>query len=275
MIKSPVILLFVLLLSSCHFSNKQTPQEHDFYETIAGWDIKHVPIIPPFRATSTSPGQWQISGAGESLHLGNNRKGDIPVLAFGVSKQYIYGTIPKDHADELARCFLFNTQNLLYVEYDSVEELNKAFEHYLLDKKPIERCDTYFTELSENKRCYWYPEKGQDYPIYPAFRPDSCITITIKESSKGIHFQLPPVIKRSATKIYYFKTAYNRDTNDLYYISFDNSNPKLIKNGDTIAAYAENNRMLEITVYTPYPIAQSKGLSEKDRIVLTQEVALE
>lgn len=275
MIKLLIIILPLFLLNSCHFSNKQASQETDFYSTIAGWDIKHVPIIPPFRATSTYPGQWHISGAPEMLHLGSNRKGDIPVLAFGVSRQYIYGTIPKDQKDELARWFLFNTQNLLYAEYDSVEELNEALKRYELDKKTVELCDTYFMELSDGKRCYWFPEKGQDYPIYPTFKPDSCITINIKESKTGIDFKLPPVIKRSATKIYYFKTVYNRDTNDLYYISFDSSNPKLIKNGDTIAAYAENNRRLEITVYTPYPIAQSKGLNEKDRIVLTQGVALE
>lgn len=275
MLTFPILLFCVFLLNNCHFSNKQTSGEDDFYSTIAGWDIKQVPIIPPFRATSSSPGQWLISGAGESLHPGNNREGDIPVEAFGVSKQYIYGTAPNDQADGPPQWFLFNTQNLLYVAYDSEEEFHQAFKHYQLDKKPIAGCDTYFTELSEHKRCYWYPEKGQDYPIYPAFRPDSCITITIQENSKGIHFKLPPTIKRSATKIYYFKTAYNRDTNDLYYISFDNSAPRLIKNGDTIAACAENNRLLEITVYTPYPVAERKGLSEQDRIVLTQKVALQ
>jgi hypothetical protein len=264
-----IIIAILLAVTSCNFSENKSEEKSDFYSTIAGWDIKHVPIIPPFRASSTYPGQWLINGSKELLHLGKNRGGDIPVNSFGVSKNYIYGKT------ENGQWFLFNVNSLLYSEYSTDDELFETLKKYKLDKNPIETCDNYFQQLTENKRCYWYPKVGEEYPKFNDYQPDTVYTILVDGKEKVTDFKVKESIKKTVSKIYYFKIKYDNDKNDLFYVSFDYSPPKLINNNEIFTAYSKDNIFLNVSVYTPFPVGQSKGIDEKDRIVISKKIELQ
>jgi len=269
MTRNLLLLLFLLGILSCHPPASKPGQEKDFYNTISGWDIKHVPVIPPFRASSTYPGHWLLNGSKEFLHLGKNRAGDIPVHSFGVSKNYIYGKT------ENGQWFLFNIYSLLYAEYTTEDELTETLKKYKLDKNDIELCDDYFKQLSANKRCYWYPKAGGEYPMFKDYQPDSSYTVFVEGADRVKDFKVKGKVKKTNSKIYYFKMNCGNDKNDLLYVSFDYSYPRLIKNDEIIAAYAEDNSLLNIAVYTPFPVAKSRGIEEKDRVIISREVVLE
>jgi hypothetical protein len=263
-----VIIAFLLAVTSCNFSDNKSEEKNDFYNTIAGWDIKYVPIVPPFRACSTYPGQWLINGSKESLHLGKNRGGDIPVNSFGVSKNFIFGKT------EDGQWFLFNMFSLLYAEYSTENELFETLKKYKLDKNEIKPCENYFHQLSNDKRCYWYPKVGEQYPKFEDYRPDSIYTITVEGTVKVTDFNVIGTIKKNISKIYYFQMKYDNEKNDLFYVSFDYSTPRLINNSEIFAAYAEDNTNLNISVFTPFPVGKKKGIEEKDRIVISKQIEL-
>ncbi len=261
------IIISILCLTACNFFDSKPKEKQDFYNTIAGWDIKHVPIIPPFRASSTGVG-WLINGSTESLHLGKNIGGDIPVKSFGVSKNYIYGQ------NENNNWFFFNSSTLIYAEYSTENELNETLKIYKLEKKQILTCEKYFEQLSNNKRCYWFPKAGEDYPKFDDFQPENYYEIFVDGKQKITDFKLRETIKKTVSKIYYFKIKYDNNANDLFYISFDYSSPKLLKNDLTIAAYAVDNSSLNITIYTPFPVGQEKGIEEKNRLSISKQFDL-
>ncbi|HEX7847840.1 MAG TPA: hypothetical protein VF476_18700 [Chitinophagaceae bacterium] len=269
MTRNSITIFFLFAMTSCGLPEKKTGGEKDFYNTIAGWDIQHVPIIPPFRATSTYPGLWLITGSDGLLHLGKNRVGDIPVYSFGVSKNYIYGKTENE------RWFLFDINSSLYAEYSTDKELFETLAIYKLDKNPIESCDKYYKDLTEDKRCYWYPKPGEDYPKFEDYQPSTIYTIIVDGKEKVTDFKIKESIRRTISKVYYFRMKYDNEKNDLFYVSFDYSPPRLITNHEIFTAYAEDNTSLNISVYTPFPVGQSKGIEEKDRIVISKEVSLE
>lgn len=250
---------------SCSNPKEGKSGDDGFYESIAGWDIRHVPIIPPFRATSTYPEQWGIQGI--------KKLNDIQVLAFGVTRNYIYGKIPDVNYNDTGRWFLINTNSLLYSEYDTESELDATLAKYNLEKNTIKLCEEYFQQLSKGERCYWFPKKGKSYPKYQDTIPVSAVTINVMEDDKGLDFEILGTIKKDVSKIYYFKILFNKERNDLYYISFDNASPKLLSNKDVVAAYAEGDSLI-VSVYTPFSVAEKKGIREEDRIVLAKAVPL-
>jgi len=268
MTRNPILILLLFATTNCNFSDNKSEEGKDFYNTITGWDIKHVPIIPPFRASSTYPGQWLIDGSNEILHLGRNTGGDIPVYSFGVSKNYIYGKT------ENGQWFLFNVNTLLYSEYSTDIVLFETLKKYKLDKNKIETCDKYFQQLTEDKRCYWHPKVGEQYPKFESYRPDTIYSIVVDGKERVTDFKVKEKIKKTISKIYYFKITYDNEKNDLFYVSFDGSAPRLINKNEIYAAYDEGNNTLEISIYTPFPVGQSKGITEKDRIVITKLIEL-
>lgn len=273
MTKNLIILTLSIALCSCDFLSSESGQENGFYENISGWDNKHIPIIPPFKASSTYPDKWLIGGSDEFINLGKDRYGSFEVETFGVSKNFVYGITPPEHAKDVKKWFLFNTDNLIYAEYLTESELMNTLEKYQLDTNPIKSCQVYFKELTEGKRCYWFPKQGEQYPEFKPFRPDSCIEIHVKGDESGIDFQIKDEIKRFESKIYYFKMKYDKEDNALFYVSFNHSSPILIKDDQIIPAYAWDNNM-SIAVYTPYPVGQEKGIKEEDRIVVSKTIKL-
>ncbi|NNV57400.1 hypothetical protein [Limnovirga soli] len=263
-----ILILLAFLFASCNLSDNKTGVKKDFYNSIADWDIKYVPIIPPFRASSTYPGQWVINGSQEILHLGKNRGGDIPVNSFGVSKNYIYGKT------ENGQWFLFNINSLVYSEYSTDTELYKILNLFKLGKNQIESCDKYFQQLSDNKRCYWYPKVGEEYQKFEDKLPDKVYTVLVDGKEKATDFKVKETIQKSVSKLYYFTVRYDNERNDLFYVSFDYSPPQLIDKNKIYTAYCEDNVFLDISIYTPFPVGQSKGIDEKDRIVLSKQIEL-
>ncbi len=139
--------------------SKKSQSERDiFYETVSGWDIIHIPIVPPFRATSTYPNVWLITGSKTRIKLDENRHGDIPVLAFGVVQEYICGSTPIGYSNKADKWFLFNTTTYEYDEYESEQGLLIKLESLKLEKPKIEFCDVYFDKLINGETCYWFPK---------------------------------------------------------------------------------------------------------------------
>ena len=269
MIKYTIIILLAFLISSCNFSKQEQEKNSSFYSTIAGWDIKHIPIIPPFRASSTYPGQWLIGGSKELLHLGKNRAGDIPVTEFGVSKNFVYGKTENN------QWFLFNIQSLLYTEYETENELDTTLKIFKLTKNKIESCEKYFKQLSISKNCYWFPKTGNTYPQFEDLPPKDIYTIKVIGADKVTDFVLKEEIISSPTKIYNFRIQYDSKlANDLYYVSFDHSPPKLINDSLIYTGTSDNKNSLNISVYTPFPVGQRKGIDEKDRVVISKNTKL-
>jgi hypothetical protein len=267
MIRNLIIILLAFIATGCNLSDSKPKKKKDFYNTIAGWDIKYIPIIPPFRASSIYPEQWLIS-AKELLHLGKNRMGAISVNSFGVSKNYVYGKT------EDGQYFLFNVNSLLYSEYETDTELFETLKLFNIEKNQIETCENYFQQLRENKRCYWYPKESEKYPKFKDSQPDTVYTIIVNGEETVTDFEVKEKIKKTVSKIYSFKVKYDNEKNDLFYVSFDYSPPKLINNNKIFTAYSEDNTFLNISVYTPFLVAQNKGINEKDRIVIYRQIEL-
>ncbi len=83
-----LLLFLVLTLEGCGPSSKKG----DFYNEISDWDIIYVPIIEPYRAASIDKGKsWGINTSEIS---------SIALLKFGVSKNFIYGSIRKEGSDK-------------------------------------------------------------------------------------------------------------------------------------------------------------------------------
>lgn len=81
MTKNVFILTLLTAICSCDFLTPESGQEKGFYETILDWDIKHIPIIPPFRASSVHPDKWLIRGSEEFINLGENRHESFEVAS--------------------------------------------------------------------------------------------------------------------------------------------------------------------------------------------------
>lgn len=265
-----LLLLFLLpLFWGCNFFSEKPKGDDVFYETTSSWDVRYIPIIPPYRAISTTRNEW---------HLGKTN-GHIltDISAFGVSKNYIYGTTDTTYPYQKLKWFLLNTTNHLYCEYNTKAALDSTLTKYKIEKKPINKCAIYYPKINN---CYWKPQKGDTYPKYADFRPDSCIDVIVKGGQKeGIKFSLSSPLKKTTDKIYYFRMRYDKKDNDLFYVTFDSkptsaSDPKLIKDGLIIPAFAWGN-YIEVAVYTPYPVGKEKGIKESERIVVSQVYTLE
>lgn len=154
--KLQFLMCTIFFSSGCGLINKE-PEKNGFYESISGWDIIHVPIIPPFKATSTYPNIWLIGGSHELIKLNDHTYGDIPVLGFGVSNCYVYGTTPEGYTENIDKWFLFNTSTLDYIEFETEDQLSIKLDSLDIEKLPIKNCNVYYKSLTEGNKCYWFP----------------------------------------------------------------------------------------------------------------------
>ena len=246
------LLLFFFLFESsgCGLvGDKKEPAT--FYNSIAGWDIQHVPIIKPFRVTSTD--------GGRSWFLNQKELGSIEVSRFGVSQNIIYG---KGNS----RWFVFDTKSKLFAEYGSEAQLNECLQSLGIKPNQISECNDYFKRLAKGFKPYWFPAEGKEYPDYPAITPKDIIDIKIIDSvNEEPDFDLLKKPKVSKEKIYFFRVRYSKGENELYYLSFNNNPPIAVKDSSVIPVF-ETSNMFHITLYTPYPVAEQKGIPESKRI---------
>jgi hypothetical protein len=95
-------------------------------------------------------------------------------------------------------------------------------------------------------------------------------TIKVKEiAQQKPDFFFKEKLPGKKNKVYFFKVDYKKKDNDLYYLSFDNSQPILLKDSLIIPVFSDKNQF-DITLYTPYPVAQEKGISEEKRFLKTK-----
>jgi hypothetical protein len=218
MLRNIVFIFFIYACCSCNSLNKKTRGDDHFYNAIRTYDLNSIPIIPPFYASSSKPGEWYITGAKELIVQSPIRVGDIPIKSFGVSNNFIYGLTDQSNY------FLLNCKTKLYIEYNSEYELYETLRKYHLELYPIRSCDQYYQDLQERKKGYWFPKAGEKYPEYKELEPDSVYRIKVYGRDKVTDFNVIDIPKRTVSKIYYFKMIYDNDKNDLYYISFQNLN---------------------------------------------------
>ena len=221
-VKRQIFALLIFLISGCNL-NHDRKQPKTFYNTIAGWDITHIPIIEPYRATSLDKGvTWSINRP-EVINT-------FEVISFGVSQNLIYGQGRRSW-------FLLDTKSKLYAEYATKEELLNTLKSFSVPINDIGKCNSYLDSLAKGKDLYWFPKDGVTYPDYPSITPDAVKLINVIEKSgeqPDFHFKESLSFKK--TKVYFFKVNYNLSTNDLYYLSFDNSPPVLLK--DSLLIFA-------------------------------------
>lgn len=243
-------ILFLLIIISCNRPDDSSEQNKDFYNTVAGWDIKHIPIVPPYRVTSTEPNDWVIHD------YEDYKTNSISVVSFGVSKNYIYGIT------KYKKWFLFNMKTRLYAEYLTKNELFRTLKKNNLGINKIEQCDNYYQQLP-NKRCYWYPKIGDEYPKFEDVYNSPIYTIIVNEREKAIDFDIKGNLKKDFTKLYFFKFRRDEFKNDSLYVSFNHRPyPQLIKENELFWAYSEDNDSLEISFYTKNAFVQNKAINE-------------
>lgn len=247
-----LITLLIFSISGCNL-NHDRKQPKTFYNTITGWDITHIPIIEPYRATSLDKGvTWNINRP-EVIN-------SFEVLSFGVSQNLIYG-------QGKANWFLLDTKSKLYAEYETQGELLNSLKIFSVPVNEIGKCSLYLDSLGKGKELYWFPKDGKTYPDYPSINPDGVTIITVSEKTgEQPDFSFKEHLPFKKTKVYFFKIKYNRSTNDLYYFSFDNLPPVLMKDSLLIPVFS-NQSQFSVTLYTPYPVAQKKGISEEKRFL--------
>lgn len=243
---------FIFAISSCNL-NQDKKQPKTFYNTIAGWDITHIPIIEPYKATSLDKGAtWSINRP-EVIN-------SFEVTSFGVSQNLIYG-------QGNTNWFLLDTKTKLYAEYETQGELLNSLKSFSVPVNDIDNCNSYLDSVAKGKNLYWFPIDGKTYPDYPSIQPDGITLINVTEKpGERPDFSFKEDIPFKKTQVYFFKINYNQSTNDLYYFSFDNSPPVLVKDSLLIPVFSKKSQF-DVTLYTPYPVAQEKGISEEKRFL--------
>lgn len=251
-----LLVLFLFQFGSCGLiSDKKEPAT--FYNTIAGWDIQHIPIIKPFLMTSIDRGR--------SWFLNTAKSGSINISRFGVSQNFIYG-------QSNMKWFVFDTKSKLYAEYASETEMNECLQSFNIKVNEISECNDYFKKLAKGIKPYWFPADGKEYPDYPAITPKEVIDIKITDRlNEEPDFTLLKKPKENKEGIYFFRILYSKGQNELYYFSLNNEQPIPVKDSLLIPVF-ETGNMFEITLYTPYPIAEQKGIPESKRLYKQKQI---
>lgn len=251
-----LISLLIFFTTSCDLKPNRNERE-TFYNTISGWDISYIPIIEPYRATSLDKGvTWSINRP-EVIN-------SFDVVSFGVSNNFIYG-----HGS--SKWFLLDTKSKLFAEYGTKQELLYSLESFSIPLNPVRECNIYFDSLVNNKKLYWFPKDGKSYPIYPSINPDEVAIIKVTGTIHQPDFFFKSNMPFKKSRVYFFQVSYNQKTNDLYYLSFDNSPPMLVKDSLLIPVFCDKSK-IEITLYTPYPVAQKKEIPEEKRFLKNKTI---
>jgi len=269
----------LILLSSC--GSLDNTEKKGFYNKFGTWDVLYIPIIPPYRASSTTKGEtWLISDGNHGvvdIRLRQDFSGSIPTKSFGVSRNYIFGQTEQSY---FRYCqsdvwFIFNINTGIYSDYDTKEEMFEVLKLYGVTETRISTCSEYYEILKKERKCYWFPETNKDYPKYNNDAPKTNIPISIVvDSSGGMDFTIPRRALIDKTKVYNFEIHINSNKNEIFYVSVNSTPPILAKTGVTFPVFIYEPD-LTITVYTPFPVAKQKGIPEDKRIVLSKNLTLE
>lgn len=274
LLKTVTLFTCLIFFFSCNFATKNTGSDNGFYSNHSDWDLIWIPIMDPVRAYQLNSDEWQIDPPAEFMHVSESvMLGSIPVYAFGVTNNFIYGYSKFEWSSIPKKWFLYNPKALIYNEYSTKEQWLQVLKTLNIEIKPIKPCEEYYKSLVDGKRCYWYPPKGEVYPNYKPAIPNNATVIEVTGDQNGIDFQVQKV-RKNLPNIYYFKMKYNNADNDLFYVSINHSSPKLITDNLIITTCPWSN-YFDIAVYTPYPVGQAKGIKKEDRLVLSKTIYLE
>ncbi len=255
----------LIYLSTCLFiiggCNLVSNNETSFYKTFSeDWDLDVIPLIEPFRLASIDRGEsWVLDGDSIVFHSTENTIGMGRVKRFGISKNYFFGQNESDW-------FFFDTKTRLYEGYKTGNELINCLNSFNIPITPIKSCREYQDDISKNGRCYWFPPPGQKYNEKLELKPNDTIDLyAFGNDIKNAGFKAPASIKQQNNRIYFFKLNIDDKNNDLLYFGINWESFILIKD-ETIVPIFINSDNFDITLYTPFPVAQQKGIMEDNRI---------
>lgn len=255
-----VLIGVILVLPSCDLL-KSTDENSDFYDTIVDYDIQIIPVFPPLRAISIDKGQtWSLNGSGFML-------GDLALERFAVSKDFVFGVSEVDSIGTAIKWFVYNENLKLCAVYTDEESLNAALLELDIIKKPWVDCREYFSALKKGGRCDWYPKVGESYPPFSKFTPKHPVLLKVRNVTGPLRTAFEGDVKFKQSHLHHFKVAIEDNSDSLLYVSFNNEPPVLIENNMELTIYNENKDYLDVAVYTPYPVAKKKGISEDDRMM--------
>ncbi len=259
LLKRTLFVLTILLLISGCCSNSNRPKT--FYDKFSeDWDLDIIPLIEPYRLESSNNGQTWILRADDGLGIGN-------INEFGVSKTFIFG---RDNNS----WFLYDIKTNLYASYKTKEDLIKCLNFFNIPVTPIKSCSNYQDDMSKTGKCYWFPAAGQKYNDELELKPKYIVELTaFNNNNSDVGFKAPSSIKAQENNIYFFKLNIQDKNNDLLYFGINLKSSILIKDSAIVPVFIET-KSFDITLYTPFPIAQKKGIPEDKRIHIQKTVKI-
>ena len=240
-----------------------------FYSTFSvDWDLAVLPLIEPFRLVSTDREQsWHLDSDSIILYSTENGNGIGRVQRFGISKNYFFGQ------DE-SNWFFYDTKTSLYATYKTENELISCLNSFDIPVKAIKSCREYRDDISKYGKCYWFPPEGKSYTEELELKPGDVIDLNVSANdNEDVRFQAPNSIRRQTNNIYFFRLNITDKENDLLYLGINWKSFILIKDGIIIPVFIDSDNF-DITLYTPFPIAQQKGITEDKRIHIKRTVSI-
>lgn len=262
--------LFITALSLTIGCNSHSRKHVDkFYNNISeDFDLICIPIIKPYRAASVDHGRsWLLE-----LDIANS----VKLSSFGVSENFIYGYGDEVIVDGQQKkgWFAFDVNSKLLAVYPSRQQLINCLNEFKLPMNDITDCNKYFDSLAKGHDLRWYPQNSKNYPLYSKIRPKDITEIKVTETAnEKPDFYFTPVLKSHKNQIYFFRVSYNKKQNDLYYLAIAYHTPILVKDSLLVPVFIDSNK-LEITLYTPIPVAEDKKIPEKIRLQKSKTMSI-
>ncbi len=272
------LLLMAVALQACFNNNDKKMNSRNntnefnkkgFYTTFSkDWDLDIIPLIEPFRLESTDRGQsWYLVHDSLISYSTEHGKGIENVKRFGISKNYFFG---KDENS----WFFYDTKSSLYASYKSEEELIKCLNSFNIPVTIIKSCKEYQEDISKSGKCYWFPNQGQRYNEEHELNPKNIVNLNaFGDDITNAGFNSPSSIKKQSNNIYFFRLSIDNKENDLLYFGINWKSFILIRDGIIVPVFIDSDNF-NITLYTPFPIAQKKGIAENKRIYIVKMITI-
>lgn len=252
---------------SCGFTSNT---KKAFYATFSeDWDLAVLPLIEPFRLVSTDGGQsWHLDGDSIIFYSTEHGNGIGSVQRFGISKNYFFGQ------DE-SSWFFYDTKTNLYARYKTDNELISCLNSFDIPVTEIKSCKEYQNDISKYGKCYWFPLEGKSYNEELDLTPRDVIDLSASgNDNTDARLQAPASIRKQGNNIYFFRLSIPDRENDLLYFGINWKSFILIKDGLIIPVFIDSDNF-DVTLYTPFPIAQQKGITEDKRIHIKKTIRIE
>ena len=186
------------------------------------------------------------------------------VNSFGVSGNFIYGLL-----GDCSNCkdpwFLYDINTRLWAKYSSADQLKYTLRLFNAPMNEIRTCNDYFTDLTNGKRCYWYPTPGNKYHVDTVDYQTNIDTLVIANRSNGPKFLVNPSVNTNRTGVYFYNVHIEKGLPDSLYISVDNGDDansyySMATDGMVLPVFSPLSKY-DLTLYMPFETAKRRQLS--------------